>query len=189
MERQAHAPGIRGAGSALQAWHYDIFVDGSTEHRVAIGAAAVASTGNSCRVRRRGFFVGPAASELLGVMLGYRVYQFLLNDLEHDQRDSRSATLHIDSDICIKYMNGFTPSKAAGRKLMPLIDLVREEQRRHPQVTWTKCTSAESRADSLAYTAMCEARDQSIVDGPDETGSALFAAVCEVETRTRAVHL
>ena len=57
MERQAQAPGIRGAGSALQARHYDIFVDGSTEHMVAIGAAAVASTGNSCMVRRRGFFV------------------------------------------------------------------------------------------------------------------------------------
>ena len=132
MERQAHAPGIRGAGSALQERHYDIFVDGSTEHRVAIGAAAVASTGNSCRVRRCGFFVGLGASELLGVMLGYRVYQFLLNDLEQDQRDSCSATLHIDSANCIKYMDGLTPSKAVGRKLMPLIDMVREEQRRHP---------------------------------------------------------
>ena len=100
MERQAHAPGIR--TSALQARHYDIFVDGSTEHRVAIGAAAVASTGNSCRVRRCGFFVGPGASELLGVMLGYRVYQFLLNEKEQEQRDSCSATLHIDSANCIK---------------------------------------------------------------------------------------
>ena len=169
-------------------------MDGSTEDRVAIGAAAVAyshglrSTGNYCSVRRRGFFVGPGASELLGVMLGYRVYQLLLNDLEHDQRDSCSATLHIDSASCIKYMDGLTPYKAAGRKLMPLIDMVREEQRRHPQVTWTKCTSTENRADALAYSAMCEARDHGVEDGPDEIGSALFAAVCEVESLTRRVH-
>ena len=176
---------------------YDIYVDGSCDHGHAIGAAAeispVGAAVEVCRrvLGRRGYFVGPGAGEVLSILLGYRTYRFFLSSLSEDVRQALKFTMHTDSSHALLYLNGFTPTDPAGTKLLPLIALLREERRRHPELEVRKCSSTENRADRSAWKAMRAARD-----GRDNFASTewmqfddvLLAALNEVEARTKIVH-
>ena len=111
----------------------------SSHHRHAIGAAAEISLNGAaaevCHVLgRRGYFVGPGACEVLSILLRYRTYRFFLSSLSEDVRQALDMTMHTDSDNSLLYLNGFTPTDPAGKKLLPLIALLREERRRHPEL-------------------------------------------------------
>ena len=183
----ATSPPERGA-------RYAIYVDGSCDHRLAMGAAAEIRPLHaemqplvSHVLGRKGYFVGPTASELTSMILGYRAYGIFQSSTSGDAVRCLDITMFTDSAHGLKYLDGFTPTSAAGWKLLPLINLLRAEARLRPELHVWKCSRAENCAHHAAVRAMRVARDGAGDVAWNGDGD-LLAALLEVEARTRAVH-
>ena len=135
---------------------YVIYVDGSNRDRAYLGAAAciwsVDDRGNAARlqwpwhhvVALPGYFVGPATSELVAVILGYPMY----NEFFH-RHERTLSQLFTDSERAFGYADN-DPTSPEGQKLWPLISLMRDEIRSHPELTLCLCRGTENLAHPLA---------------------------------------
>ena len=186
---------------------YVIYVNGSNRDRAYLAAAAciwrVDDCGNAARlqwpwhhvVALPGYFVGPATSELVAVILGYRMH----NEFVHTHRLANSQ-LFTDSETAFGYADN-DPTSPEGQKLCPLIHLMRAEIKNHHEHILCLCSGKENPADSLAYSAMHEVGPSS-GEPPDvwfdwcgfapPPGSGmdddLLDAIREVERRMLHVH-
>ena len=143
---------------------YVIYVNGSNRDRAYLGAAAciwsVDDRGNAARlqwpwhhvVALPGYFVGPATSELVAVILGYRMY----NEFFH-RHERTLSQLFTDSERAFGYADN-DPTSPEGQKLLPLIRLMRAEIRSHPELTLCLCRGTENLAHPLAYNALQQGR-------------------------------
>ena len=105
----AMAHHITGAPAEPGAPDFDLFVDGSCAHFMAIGAAAVMVERTNTRVvvsymGLRGRFVGPATSELVALLLGFQVHRSVTQSaVETEPRRVRHVRLHTDSERVLDY--------------------------------------------------------------------------------------
>ena len=191
----AMAHHITGAPAEPGAPDFDLFVDGSCAHFMAIGAAAVMVERTNTRVvvsymGLRGRFVGPATSELVALLLGFQVHRSVTQSaVETEPRRVWHVRLHTDSERVLDYLHGHVPTTPEGRKLLPLITLARAESARHPEVEVVKCHSKRNEAHSYAINAMRTARDNAADQLLfTELDARVYVALNEVEALTRAVH-
>ena len=112
-----------------------------------------------------GYFVGPATSELVAVILGYRMY----NEFFH-RHERTLSQLFTDSETAFGYAYN-DPTSPEGQKLCPLIHLMRAEIRSHPELTLCLCRGTENLAHPLAYNALQKV-------GPDNGEPPWWFASC-----------
>jgi ribonuclease HI len=104
-------------------------VDGATDDRAGIGAGAVVAGGsrvNGSRCYAPGYFVGSAAGELLGLHLGLVEVVRVLSDCPRNLQQATTVRVRMDSQYVHGVVSsGRLPKSKEGRKLMPLLLVVR----------------------------------------------------------------
>ena len=134
-----------------------LWFDGSTDDRRGVAGCAVLTMPSGERLVTKahcpGFFLGSATSELLGFLRGL--------DLAKNLHPGSMLSVRSDSQRVVGYLSGVKPSSAAGRKLLPLIALAREQLAlcgHDVQLRWESRRS--NPAGPLATAAMRAARDE-----------------------------
>ena len=162
--------------------HPIVWVDGSTQHGVALGASAVVTDGFREMVHytgSRGHFVGSATAELIALLLGLNA-----------GRGLRQYTLCLDSAVVLSYMNGHQPTTLEGMRLMPLIEVARLElARAGGRVRLLQVPRSQNRAHASALRAMRGARDKDpmAVELFSALGVHVYDALARVERASRGL--